>query len=514
MRSFFPEDPMKRIFMLLLPVIFCVYWFFFLRFLPPPPLEISRETTFFTDVEMRADGKVPLAPALNRLYGAKPENNAVIEMLQIYGRDSVATDSGKIADICSLLQIDAATISTPALSSAAQIFFENAFTMTEGAQDYYLKAWHENDHPQLAEAIADNEPVFRLLESMAAKKAFFFPFRASDPVWNSQTQRSWRPHMLSRMLVARGMNHLANAKLNDAWHDLKNGFKIGQLICSANQAIYSMIGIFIVRECFFSTVHLLNHKNLDEALAVRIFNDLKEISIADKIFKSVEFEQRFFMLSIFLENPETIGEIVSISSDPDAKDSEIIRHLDLNIICRKINQGADEIASLTAITNPVDRLQQLQIYQDQLYEKRKMQSQDLLVEILWAQFLTPSQAKSTRISELIWKILNAVGQPDQFLILKEAMSVGEMPRLLQAGAQARLHELRTGKFPVSLSELAEENRPWLTDVFANDYFKVKNASEGLLIYSIGLNLEDDGGIVASSDAPEDDFGLTLYFQNR
>ena len=74
-----------------------VLWFAFMALyvVPPPPvpLEISKQTTYFT-APLNADGTVNYVQALDDLYrnGVKPEDNAAVLLIQAFGPADIERD--------------------------------------------------------------------------------------------------------------------------------------------------------------------------------------------------------------------------------------------------------------------------------------------------------------------------------------------------------------------------------------------------------------------------------------
>lgn len=503
---------MKRLFLIFLPVLSLLYWYFFLRFVPLPPLQISRETTYFTDVEKLPDGKVSLANSINRQFAVKPEENAAIEMLQIYGLHKVSTDSAKIDAICKILEVDKSLFAEPALAMPDNDTSDGQeFSMSDKVNNFHQIIWHEDDNPEFAAFMRSNERTLALLESMARKKAFFWPLLSSESVWNSLPPQGFRPFQLARMMLARSMNHMAGSRVEDAWNDISNSFQIGKVIATEKSVIFSLYGMLIIKDAFFSATELLNHKDLSEPLLNRIIDDLSRIEIASATFNSVAFEQRFFMLSIVLEDLNSLKDMTNMKGDSEKTPSELDQYFDRNLFCRKINQVADELSAVWTIPDLSGRLQGLKKFQEKMRQEMQVEPSGLMFEILWAKYLTPATGKASRISEVIWKILFAMGQPDNILIINEGMAINEIPRLLIAAARLRLQQMQTGRVPDNFQEFAPLEKASLTDSFTNELFKLSIASDSILIYSVGPNQTDDNGKI-TNNLSEGDLVISIKLQ--
>ncbi len=491
---------MKKIVPGLLIVMSVVYWYVFARFVPPPPLVISRETTYFTDLKEK-DGRITLAPSINALRRVSPDDNAAIEFWKMYGADILSTDSAEVAEFCGLAGIEPDLLASPALvmqlpSSASEPFVLN---LSEGHHSVYRRPWQAEEFPQIAALIEANEETFALFASMAGKRGFFWPFLERYLVWQAPMNRDFRPSQPMRLLLARGMMHLRAGDLKKAWHDFACVGKAAKPLLQSGMLIYGLFGMIGMKDSADAMSLLLAQKYIDRELLQQMLVDLDELIVTRGLEKALEGEMRFHLLSMYIESEGAIWSYAALDGVPDGND--YVRFIDINVFCRKINLLADELLQACSIENVSERIAKINEFQAARAKSRPDVSvPELMTRLLWTRYLTPSAKKCSAFSELLSEIVLDITTPRYASITVEMLAYAEKFRLLKVAVLIRLHKIRTGNYPSSLDELVLEDRQTLVDSFSGRPFVFRSEGNDILVYSIGVNLQDDLG--APGETPD------------
>ena len=78
-------------------------------------------------------------------------------------------------------------------------------------------------------------------------------------------------------------------------------------------------------------------------------------------------------------------------------------------------------------------------------------------------------------------------------------------QVLHVAAALALHEAETGRFPGKLADLAPKYVKTVpTDRFSGKALVYKREGKGCIVYSVGMNLKDDGGVDNREDEDADD----------
>ncbi|MFZ5949637.1 MAG: hypothetical protein ACOYXC_02945 [Candidatus Rifleibacteriota bacterium] len=489
---------MKKLLLLLLPLITLAYWYFFERFIPPPPLEISARTTWFTDLEV-IDGRVNLGPSFNRKFGLNPEENAIIELLQIFG--GVATSPSEVEEFCSLLGV------TPELFASTTLFlpvkidedgFSTQFRLSATHNNYYQKPWKDDDCPELAAIIAANRATFALVRKMAGKTGSFWPVTSGKSVWSAYVPQEINSSQLIRLQLARGMNYLANSEYDKALDDFVAAGLAGKTAINSTQMIFSLIELLGIKDSLFCVHQLLCRPDLPTELLQQVFHRIDPLTDLSAINKAVEADFRLSQLSLFLE--EMPGQKTMLNQSGNSVDLPIDFDLyfDKNVFCRKINDPADVMVRAFGLSSIQERLKALNDFRAKMREQNHGYSSfSLIADLLMARYLTLSSQKCTRVSEILSDIILAVGRPDSIAIIHESLAISENAKLLRLAALILQHRSKSGSLPRQLTDIAIDNPDFITDSFSGKPYFYETGSQSLKIYSIGPDLRDDHGI--SSD---------------
>jgi hypothetical protein len=489
---------MKRLLPPLLIIGTIVYWYMFMRFIPPPPLTVSRETTYFTDLKEK-DGRFGLASSLNALYRLPPEDNAAISMLKIYGSDVLSTDSAEVAEFCELLEIAPDVLASPTLvmqlpSSASDSFVLN---LSEDQQNVFRRPWQAEEFPQIAALIEANEDTFALLASMAGKKGFYWPYLERYEVWQAPMNRDFRPNQPMRLLLARGMKHLRAGELKRAWNDFACVGKAAQPMLQSDKIIYGLFGILGIKDASDAMAMLLLQQNIDEEFLAQMLTDLDAIIVTKGLERAVESETRFFLLSMYLENKELLFNQTGLNGSVSS--SDFGRYIDRNVFCRKVNRLADELLQAYSIENVNERIVRLtKLQAEQEKTRASLTTSEMMTKMLWIKYFTLSENKCSEASEILSEILLGIAMPRHSGLHIEMLAVVEKLRLLKVAVLIRLHRIRTGDYPSSLEELEVADKEVLVDSFSGSNFKYLSEGNNILIYSVGPDQQDNLG--ASGEA--------------
>jgi len=482
-----------------------IYWYMFMRFIPPPPLTVSRETTYFTDLKEK-DGRFALAASLNALYRFPPEDNAAIAFMKMYGSDVLSTDSAELAEYFELLEIAPDMLASPTLvmslpSSASDSFVLN---LSEDHQNVYRRPWQDEEFPQIAALIETNEETFALLASMAGKKGFYWPYLERYEVWQAPMNRDFRPNQPMRLLLARGMMNLRAGELRNAWHDFACVGKAARTMLQSDKIIYGLFGIVGIKDASDAMATLLLQQNVDEEFLVQMLTDLDEIIVKKGLERVVESEVRFFLLSMYLENQELLFNQSGLTGG--ASNSDFARYIDRNVFCRKVNRLADELLQGYSIENVHERITRLtKLEAEQEKTRASLTTSELMARMLWIKYFTLSEKKCSEASEILSEILLGIAMPRHSGLHIEMLAVAEKLRLLKVAVLIRLHKIRTGDYPSSLEELEVADKEVLVDSFSGSNFKFLSEGNNILVYSLGSDQQDNLGAsgerVESTEGP-------------
>ncbi|MGM0601613.1 MAG: hypothetical protein ACQETH_17505 [Candidatus Rifleibacteriota bacterium] len=501
---------MKKLLILL--ILGLIYWALFLRYIPPEPLKISRETTYLTEVPTSKDGLLWIQ-ALNKKYMIKPEDNALIEFVKICGLDSVSTNSAYIEEFCKDLQYPSPQTATPiffADSLPIESNQEYPLKFTFGNEKFEAKAWKKEDYPELAKAISENTESFDLIARASNKSACIWPYTGQIPVFIEGPSRTFKPTYPLSLLLAKGLNHLEENDLKNAWKSFFTTTKASKTMLQSNHILLTLYGLFVYKDALDCITLLINHKVIESDLLNEIFTKLDHLTNLSKANKVFEFESRLMPLSTIITELQNKGNFSFVFKSKGQRFFDPSAHMDLNIICSRINQEADNFLKIFKIDDTVKRIAAIEDYNKKrrLESKVSLNSHQALIKYFKILFFTLSSNKSQELSNFAYDILQAVSFPNYSGYVDEILTIQEKSRILRLATLIKFQQRKTGKFPETIEELEVSDPTILKDSFSGKPFHFKFASETLVIYSIGRDLKDNDG-KTSSNIQNSDISLVL-----
>jgi hypothetical protein len=499
---------MKKSILILLPILSIVYWHVFMRFVPPPPLVISRETTYFTDLTKK-DGKLVLVPSINAMRHLSAEENGAIENLQMFGVEAVFSDRAEILEFCKLLGIDANLLATPAFKMPLPPANSGSGSKDFGEtlEELSRKPWQADSHPEMTALIEANNQAFVLLNSMAEKKGYFLPCLERYPLYNAPMPIGLRPAHPMKLLLVRGMQHLHAQNLKQAWVDFSCVGKAARTLLQSSSIMDCLFGIVSMSSAAQAMTTLLAQPDIDREILLLMVKDLDELMVQDGVKFAIMNEMRFLPLSMFIESE---GSMTALSG-LDNSAAEYDRFVDLNVFCRKVNERADEFEKILSTEKTSEKVKKLRQWNQTMIEKssESRSGSSILLKMLWIKYLTPATKKVSAVSDIISDILLHIAAPNYTDILIQQLSLAEKFKLLRIAALVRLRHLETGKYPDSLAELGENGKQHLIDSFSDATLHFSSDGQEIVIYSIGTDLKDDHGKPTNEDSSSGDIVIKI-----
>lgn len=181
--------------------------------------------------------------------------------------------------------------------------------------------------------------------------------------------------------------------------------------------------------------------------------------------------------------------------------------VDWNELLRITNRWNDKLLAPLALTDPAERdkrLKELDREMDAVFEDAPdsispLESASRLVE-------TPGDRRQ-RLTEAVSRVLMAILMPCLTRIVDAHDAALMRSELLLVATGLALHEAETGQFPARLADLAPKYVKTIPpDRFSGKTLVYKHKAKGCIVYSVGMNLKDDGGS-DNDDIDEDDIAV-------
>lgn len=482
--------------------------------IPPPQviLEVSPDTTFFTE-PLREDGTVDLAAAINQRNGERfgEGTNAAVYIARAF---DIGQSTG---DRSAELTYKALALPWPAEKAPylpLRVYAEQRGTDDDGAYEFQrqldsivVQPWTSDEHPDLVEWIEANAAAVQMIEAAASSDYYLWPIAISDEPDATLFDVRYAP--LGDIREAAGI-HLALALRADSsesttrkWNHVITVARLGRLIADGNTMVDRLVAASLVSKASETATVLLQGGDLSEGLAKWIGQQLAELQPWPDMHLAYTHETRLAGVSAFqsLYRQQLTGDL---SGDDEAGRFALF---DVNAALRRADVWYDRVDA--AFTQPTFRLRYGALGDvmsdfEKVIETWRDDNKALLVLGLTC---TPSPVKQRIATDRVYRLVMAITMPD----ISRAILLDGNGRvrvaLLQTAIALHRYQLQAGRYPESLDALVPEFLDALPiDLFSDEPLIYRREGDGFVLYSVGPNFIDDGGVTAEKaifDNPHD-----------
>ena len=493
-------------------------------------ITISPETTYLTE-PLRPDGTVDYLAAFNaRLSkGVTADNNAAIPLLKALGPGML--DPKTLQRTLDYLGVqlppggkymviwpDFATAnpsSTPRTAAGLD---------PEEPDEAMIRLWTPGECPRLAKFLDLNKSPLDQIVQACRRERFYLPLFSTKPSGRF-VELSYQPLQkylsVTRALMARASGRLAAGDFENAWQDLLTSHRLARLLGKNGTLIAGLVSYSIDAIGNKVEEKWLSSGKLTQSQARIMLRDLQALSPMPSMREPLCEGERLFVLD-FISLLATEGmdrgfQLMQASSpSPDSGPGKPENTVDWNQAMIRVNAHFDHM--------------------DRAIRELTWKARKKALDAIEAQMRQTAQAY--QISGLAWvgKYLPASfadrwerqryksqcrEKPGDFVMAMIVGSFGRVPeleekaklrnQLVQVALALEICKLQRGKYPADLSALAPEYLETVPlDPFSEKSLVYKPSSTGFLIYSVGPNGKDDGGVEhPASGSGQDDIAVRV-----
>lgn len=480
---------------------------------------ISKETTFITG-PLRKDGYVDYVAALNDAarQGVTPENNAAVPFCKAFGPSEISANTRerffRMLGIDPLPQQGKYIVDFSAYTD--RLVKQRAAADQDADQDGYRdkldkdfdqimdRPWSKKDFPEMARWLELNEEPLRLIVEGTRRPRYYTPMIASSdddepgmviavllPVLQ-QTREA------ARLLSARAMCRLGQGKVDAAWQDLLACHRLARLAGQDPTLIGALVGIAIDGIADAGDARLIHHGNLRAEQARKILADLQSLGPLPSMAEKLNTGERYMYLDAVCTLARGRMDLFQLAGDgPSPRLAWALRMassllIDWDLILRMGNSWYDRMVAALEKPTHAERAEAMKALDDEIEAITADATDPKGFALSFLRGKTPRQTLSRQMGNvLVALFLPAV------MAARTAEDRGvTLARLNQIAFALAGYRAEHGKYPKDLAELAPKYIAKLpVDPFTGKSFRYKPQGEGFLIYSLGPNMEDNGGKV-------------------
>lgn len=487
-------------------------------------LEIGEDTTFFTG-PVNDDGTIDYVAALNAHYdpGVAAEDNAFAQMALLH--PAIGADQPEyLREYRDLLFLALGIEHDPdaprfvdwiPFAAERGIGEEAADEMYESARS---ERWQAETLPDLADWLEANEPVVDLLSEALTCETYF------SPLIRMEDDKSLISVLLPQLSILRRFGKLIEARM---FYSLATGdharvvddllllHRMGAMVSHEITQIGKLVGISIQNQQCIAIEAVAEQGTLEHRLAARFLSARSEIPIIDSMAETLALLERCISLDLVQRTymGEDAGwEYLWWDEEPGPvleRIAPLIQHpsFDVNRALRHINWQYDKMMEYSEILGPIARQEAYVAFDMEI--STAFDSTDLvdLYRMARSHTLLPGWTAvryTDSVNALLQKLmLPALGAAHR------TQDRANTRRRVESTAIALLgYRDVHGVLPESLDALV----PTYFDAVPIDLYTDEplvyrvNADGSALVYSIGGNFEDDGGV---DDYAEGDIAIRI-----
>jgi hypothetical protein len=485
-----------------------------------PKFPISKETTYVTG-PCDEDGYIDYAAALHKRLsqGVTPANNANVLLWKAFGPHP---EGAKMpADFFKWMGIkeppERGDYFIP-LSLYTKDHLKDGQTLNDELQHCIQRPWTAKEYPNIAAWLKANEKPLALVIEATKRSHYYSPLvpkkkgNRSSGLIGALMPGVQKSRELASALTARAMLQVGEGHRDGAWQDLLAAHRLGRLVMRGSTLIEGLVGIAVDSIAGRADLGFLEGTNLNAQQIQNCLRDLQTLPPLSPMADKVDLGERFLTLdAVMMLDREGIQSLEMLSGGSPSNNAEVLSklfqpHIDWEPALRNANRWYDRMAKAMRGKDRATREKELDKIGKELEALRK-KARDPgmgLLKIL----LAPDTGKV--IGEKIGNILLCLMVP----AVRKVQDAGDRTEQLQqnlhlAFALAAYHRDH-GRYPAKLDALTPKYLAAIPqDIFNGKALTYRPTENGYLLYSIGVNGEDEQGRSYEDDPKGDDLTVRM-----
>ncbi|HDZ22834.1 MAG TPA: hypothetical protein ENH80_02950 [Phycisphaerae bacterium] len=360
--------------------------------------------------------------------------------------------------------------------------------------------WSADQYPRIARWLADIDGSLALIAQGAERPHFCLPIvpRDAEGLYAVLLPHVGRLRDATKALGARAMLRSARGDIDGARADLLACHRMGRLVGRHWSLISCLVGIASDSIAYGGDLALLKTGRLSRQQTAAILVHLQALPPVRPVADSFQQSERLFVL-------DAIQELAGSTASERAEFAEFTeqhaidrRNINWNIPLRMVNEY---FGGLIAAMSKADYSEYRSAYQQWEHDTEKL---------LADKGMPDSDESSGNLGRPELSRIAGVAVIQYFIpSLYRARDLEERLRmrdeLTKLALALSLYKHDHGQYPDDLAALAGDYLPAVfKDRFTGDPLHYQRQGQGYLLYSVGRNQTDDGGLDADGEPAEDD----------
>lgn len=493
-----------------------------------PHFTVSNETTYVTK-PLDADGYIDYAAALHeRLHrGVTPDNNAVVLLWRALGPHP---EGAKMpAEFFKWLEIDPPPERGDYFIALGKFVKERRKLdqldwkdpIFQEQADCSQRSWKAARHPEIAAWLKANEKPLALVIEASERSQYYSPLapkrteKGSSGLLGALMPGVQKCRELANALTVRAMLSLDEGRIDDAWRDLRACHRLGRLVGRGPTLIEGLVGIAIDTIACNAEIVFLAEADLKTDQIRKCLNDLRKLPPMPSFADKIDVCERFMFLDVVmmverngLKTLEGLAGGTPKSSNFWDKSMSLYLQtvIDWDPSMRTANRWYDRMARALRANAFTERQKQLDEIERELKEltKKTRESMPQPLQLIFG------KESSKLVSEWVGNVLVGLMMPAVLKVQQASDRCDQVRDNLYLAFALAAYRRDNGSYPKKLEALMPKYMDKIpNDLFSGKALVYKPDEKGYLLYSVGVNGRDDGGIGREDTPPGDDVRVRM-----
>jgi hypothetical protein len=497
-----------------------------------PRFTVGKETTYVTG-PLCKDGYIDYVAALNERLskGVTPENNANVLFWKAFGP---RPEGGPPMPPAFFKWLGYQPPERGDYFVGLVSYIKKRFQIDEGKQaDKFneqleraaQRPWTVTDYPHIASWLKANAHPLALVVEGTRRSHYYSPHVPGRP-----NQRYEYPGLLgapipgvskcrelATALAARAMLRAEEGRYDDAWQDLLACHRLGRLV-GRGSLFETLVGIAIEAIATRADLAYLERAKLSGQRLKDRLRDLQQLPPMPPLADAMDLCERctFFDVTMrvaregksALLNDALIGVGPPLDKAIDAVEQRYWDNINWDVICRNGNRWYDRIAVAMRRKDRREREPQLILIEDDLKTLAvKLGDREKLARAI----LSANGRAKSKILEGFLRDLLILRLTAGIIRLQQSTDSAEQIRTnLYFAFALAAYKQDHGRYPKKLKALAPKYLPEIPqDMFSGKALIYRPSEKSYLLYSVGVNGQDEQGRSDEDDPPGDDLVVRM-----
>jgi hypothetical protein len=375
--------------------------------------------------------------------------------------------------------------------------------------------WTAQQHPHVAGWLKVNEKPMALVIEATRRSHFFSPLvtektdKGRGPLMGALVSGAQKCRELAAALAARAMFRVSAGHHDQAWQDLLACHRLSRLVGRGGSLIEGLVGLATEHVATIADVALLAHADFSAEQIKDRLRDLQQLPPMPLMADKLELGERLvFLDTIKFVEQGGIDALVRLSGGNPSKAPGPIAQRYLESIhwddaLREANRWYDRLAAAMRIKDHQARRKELD---ELVVEIKTLKAKSVEAPALIRMALGTPQAKGKALGDVLIALLTPA-----FVKVQEASDRREqVQQNLHLAFASAAYRRDHGRYPETLEALAPRYLPRIPlDLFSGKALTYRPAADGYLLYSVGINGQDDEGRSYDDDPAGDDLSVRI-----